>query len=123
MEKQYYDLWHTKGGAVSRVLVYPVQQERTKRLGSITVFRDKWGTTYSSAHIKAWDALTPAQKIKAYRDAYQAARTDALWRIAKDQSLASEWENWKKQAQAERDAALNAITRGEPVPPPKRIWE
>lgn len=122
MNKQYMDMWHIKNG-LSRVRVYPMQQERSKRLGPITVYRDEWGVTYSAKYIREWGQLTPEQKSKAYRDAYQESRQDALWRIEKDPSLESSYESWKADAKAERDAALDAIARGESVQPPKRIWE
>ena len=116
------EMWNTKNG-ITRVFVRPVQQQRTKKLGPIIVWRDRWGVTYSGKHIREWSTLSADQKAKAYRDAYQAERQDAIWRIAKDPELESQWEAWKEASKAERDKALSAIARGEDVPPPKHIWE
>ena len=117
------DYWCIKNG-LNRVNVYPVQQQRTKRLGPVTVYRSKdSGITYSARHIRTWAELSAEQRVKAYRDAYQARRSDALWQIAKDPSLADQLEAWKAEAKAERDKALLAIANGDDVPPPKRWWE
>lgn len=116
------DYWYIKDG-ITRLDVKPMQQNRTKRLGPITVYRDRFGVTYSGKYIKTWDELTPSQQIKAYRDAYQNRRAAALWEIKKDPTLSAQYPSWLEQLKQERDDAIQQIESGKKVSPPRRIWE
>ena len=120
--RNYLNLWHIKNGVI-RVHVYPMEQQRGRGKGPITVYRDAFGVTYSGKYIRKWEELSPAQQCRAYRDVYESKRADALFRIAKEPDLESQWGDYKLALKAERDEAIAAIERGEPVPPPKYIWE
>lgn len=114
--------WCIKGD-VYPVNVKPILQPRSKRLGPVTVYRGNMGMTYSAKYIRTWDELTSEQKAKAYRNSYQANRQDALFRIAKDPTLESQYPAWIEQLRQERDRAISALERGEAVAPPRNIWE
>lgn len=116
------DYWCIKDG-LQRVDVKPIQQNRTKRLGQITVYRDSFGVTYSGKYIRTWEDLTPDQKKKAYRNLYQSKRDAALWDMAKDPDLESQYPAWIAQLKRDRDDAITRIENGEQVPPPPHIWE
>ena len=113
-------LWCIKDRDVWPVYVVPVVAGK-----HVTGYRDETGInyTYSPKHIRTWGELTAPQKAKAYRNAYQFQRNDALYDIALDPSLESQYPSRIKQLKEERDRAIEALNRGEDVAPPRLFWE
>lgn len=108
--------WCIRDGGVYPVDVKPIIQQGK------TVYRNSLGMTYSARHIRTWPELTKEQQIKAYRNAYQAKREAALFQIAKENELYSQYPAWIEQLKSERDNAISAIERGESIDPPRMIW-
>lgn len=120
------DYWNIKDWSsyhiIQRVDIKPWKTQKTKS-GSIALFRDQFGVTYSSRTIRTWEELTPDQKSRAYRDAYERRRADALWQVQKDPSLSEQYPEWLQQLKKERDEAIEAINNGKHIEPPRHSWE
>lgn len=122
MDKEYYNLWCVKDG-LRRIRVKSCEQQRTKRLGPITVWRDEYGVTYSEKYVRRWEELSPDQKKQAYRELYQARRNAVLFEMLKDKTLELEYHAYIAQIKAERDAAITKIDAGLDPGEPPHVWE
>lgn len=122
MRKPYLERWYTKYG-VSRVLVRETTQQRPHGLPPVKIYRDKWGVTYPARYIREWSQLSEEQKISAYRAARTALEEDSMLESLKDPSISSRREGWAAKIDANTEAAVEAILRGEDVPPPKQYDE
>lgn len=122
MRKPYLERWYTKYG-VSRVLVRETTQQRPHGLPPVKIYRDKWGVTYPARYIREWGQLSDEQRISAYRTFRTTLKEDGIFESLKGPSISSRREEWAAKIDANTEAAVEAILRGEDVPPPKRFDE